>query len=270
MLFNGRAMILADGPLTAVAGFRASGAERASAYSPHQAHRVVERLCRDAEGGDRHVLIDMCQVLFDQSSFNLRDISTSVFAERVREAVSRGRLLLVPGWPRMRGYASASLAGDSRAPESRLIRRIMKDDGHLAFEGEKYAVVPAQSWGEVRRAGTYEVVPQEQASGILKRLAIHPAFSDRKMALDEAATQLAQTQAPLGRDGVLVVRHVDALPSSAPPPAAPSPSPPAPAAAASKSPPVKAPPPTKTRKVLLTDAIHAECGKTFTFDAVPP
>jgi hypothetical protein len=250
MLFDGRAMILADGPLTAVAAFRANAAERASAYSPHRAYPVVERLCRDAERGDRHVLIDMCQVLFDQSSFTLRDISTSVFAERVREGVSRDRLLLVPGWPRMPGYASAPLPEDSRAPESRLARRIMKDEGYLSFEGEKYAVVPAQSWRELRRAGTYEVVPREQAGGILKRLATRPAFSDRKIALDEAATQLAQTHAPLGRKGVLVVRHVDPLPSSAPSPAAPSPSPPAPSAAASKAPPVKEPPPTKTRKVL--------------------
>ena len=225
MLFNGRAMILADGPLTAVAGFRANAGERASAYSPHQAYPVVERLCRDAERGDRHVLIDMCQVLFDQSSFNLRDISTSVFAGRVREAVSRGRLLLVPGWPRMRGYASATLPEDSRDPESRLALRIMKGEGHLSFEGEKYAVVPVQSWGELRRAGTHQVVPREQAGSILKRLAAHSTFSDRRAALEEAGTQLAHTHTPYVREGLFLVRHVERRMAASGAPATPAVSP---------------------------------------------
>ncbi len=250
MLFDGRVMIFADGPLTAVASFRATATERASAYTPHQAHRVVERLCRDAEGGDRYVLIDMCQLLFDQRHFHLCDVSTSVFAGRVREAVRCGRLLLVPGWPRMPGSPSAPLSEDSRSPESRIVQRIMKGEGHLSFEGERYAIVPAQDWGELRRAGTYEVLSRQQASGLLKRLAIHPAFSDRKMALDDAGMQLAPSRVPLGRAGVLVVRHVEALPVSAPPPAAPSPSPSVPLPPGRSSPPVKEAPPTRARKVL--------------------
>jgi hypothetical protein len=101
------------------------------------------------------------------------------------------------------------LIDESHAPESGLARRIMKDEGHLVFENEKYVVLPAASWGKLRRTGRHQVVPQERARGVLKRLAAHSAFSDRRAALEEAGTRLADTNTPHVREGLFLARHVE-------------------------------------------------------------
>jgi hypothetical protein len=225
MVFHDRALILADGPVTAVATFRASAAERASAYSPQQAAGVVERIRRDAQGGDRQALRDMFQLVSDLAIVGLHRIPTTFFVERVHEAVSRGRLLLLPGWPQMRGYGSTPVCRGAAA-EHHLARRIMKDQEHLAFEGHKYLLVPAESWTDLRSLDRHEVVPRNQAEDVLKRMAAHSAFSDRKATLEEASSSLADLQTPHARERLFLLRRsrrrVASSGASGPPAASPS------------------------------------------------
>lgn len=68
MVFSDRATILVGGPVTAVASFRASAAERASAYAPHDAAGVIDRVLRDPGGGDYQGLVDMFQLWDDVGS----------------------------------------------------------------------------------------------------------------------------------------------------------------------------------------------------------
>ena len=213
MVFHDRVMILVDGPLTAVAAFRASAAERASAYPRHDAAGVIERIRRDAEGGDRQSLVDMFQLIYDPGLFGLHRIPTAFFVTRVLEAVIDGRLLLVPGWKRT--GADASPIRQQEAPEHHVVRRVMKDQQHLAFEGEKYFLIPAEAWTGARRSGRHEVVPREKAEDVLQRLAAHSAFSDRKSALDEARSAVADTRTPNPRGRLFLLRHVERRVASA-------------------------------------------------------
>ena len=100
VLCDARALIMADGPLTAVAALRATAAERAAACSPLQARRLIEKICRRAERGQRQGLLELGQLLLGQPvSFGLSRTATRTFAALVRDAVVDGRLLLIPGWP---------------------------------------------------------------------------------------------------------------------------------------------------------------------------
>ena len=161
---------------------------------------------RHAQGGDRQALVDMFQLVSDPAMFGLHRVPTTFFVERVHEAVSSGRLLLVPGWPQMPAYGWTPVSRGAPA-EYHLARRIMKDQDHLAFEGDKYLLVPAESWTDLRRLDRHEVVPRNQAEDVLKRMAAHSAFSDRKATLEEASSSLADLQTPHARERLFLLRH---------------------------------------------------------------
>ena len=69
MVFHDRSIILVDGAVTAVVAFLANASERASAYASHSAAGFIERVRRDAEGGDRHTLVDMFQLISEAGIF---------------------------------------------------------------------------------------------------------------------------------------------------------------------------------------------------------
>jgi hypothetical protein len=109
-----RRTFLADGPVTAVALFSASQPEREAACSPQEARELLAGLCREAGQGDRSVLVEIHGLVFGHAGLAVAGMSTQFFAARVLGAAGDGRLLLVPGWYWVPGYA-ADGAAEGRA-----------------------------------------------------------------------------------------------------------------------------------------------------------
>ena len=120
MRVDGHYTILADGPVTVVATARASDDERVAAYARHDAHRVLRNLCRAAACGDRRDLLGIYRLFVGDEGYAVRSLPTELFAGAVLDAATRGRLLLVKGWPWLPGYAGrgSPVSGTLSPPSS--------------------------------------------------------------------------------------------------------------------------------------------------------
>jgi hypothetical protein len=202
-----RLAIMANGPATVVSIVHASPGDKASAYDWTEAEAHVRGLCQQAERGQRGQLLDMFKLIRDDAS-HARDRPTVFLAEPVLQAVRAGRLLIIPGWPQ--GPAQTLTPYDRRSAhdDHQLIKHIMGEDEHLSLERQKYRLIHADQWEELRKIDTHLVVPKEHAIRILKRLAGRIASPTRRAALHQAAGKLAHRHKPGSPNALMVLREL--------------------------------------------------------------
>ena len=207
-----RRTFLADQPMTAVAAFCATQAEREMAVSAYEAERIVAKVGSEARVGNSGALVDLYRLVFSDATFDFSARSAQFLTGRLSRAVREGRLLLVRGWAGTSGYPGGrrERAPDPHSQASRLAETIMSDRDHLPLDGVNYVVIPANGWRALRDTGRYQVLHKEEAGAILNRLAAHSATDDQKAALEEAEKHLAHTHVRTTGKGLFVARQVTA------------------------------------------------------------
>jgi len=206
-----------DGPLTAVAAWRATADEKERALSPREARRILATFDRRASVS-RALLLDLYQAALGTKPDARVDF---VFAG-VDGALRDKRLLFIGGWGLgAGGPALGTGAEEGGASDGDVIRQIMGKRSAIAFEGRDYRLVTADSRSEPGRGDSFGVVPLGEARGIVARMLERSArTASLAAAWEEIATRLIDVR---GGDGFLLLRGrpsggaASAQPAPAPP-----------------------------------------------------
>jgi LysM repeat protein len=196
-----------EGPVTVLAAWRATPGERAAALPVPRAIRVIDGAVLAARLEERHHLVGLAELLDDGEDF-ARPRAARESAERLREAVRSGRLLVVAGWGALGGQTTPPASDQARALGS-LIARIMAGQPSLMLQGARYVLLESGGLREAQQAAAPDelhVVPRAEAAALLGKLA-GTLTGERSRALAEAGGHLAPTE-PRALDGLVLVRRV--------------------------------------------------------------
>lgn len=203
-----RHSFLADGWVTAVSRDKADADERAAAFKAPDRQRIIAGLIHSASYGERTTLVALHRLLFGQTGTPLHITSTHFIARRVADAARAGHLLLIPGAPSNRGYASSRYTEDGRTIESRLAMRIMSGRDYLMLDDDHYWVVSADVWSKIGIGSSHGALRPPEAAAILKQLATNTARPpDSRAALSEAVAVLSEASHRGGDNRLVVVRR---------------------------------------------------------------
>jgi hypothetical protein len=207
MAFGDRVQILSlDGPATLVRRGDAPAGDRSRALSAQRGARLLSRLWVGPERDtNRPALCEAYRIAAGDLGYADWRLTTSDMVERVVAAVSNGTILVIAGWT----IEESSLAdGGEETPQIFIARRAMGGSRRgVTFEGAQYALVPPLWWPSLRTQGVYEVVRQEEAVGVLRRMGQRTTSPDRKAALGEAVQIVVDTRGGLTGGGLFLVRR---------------------------------------------------------------